>query len=77
MSWTNFGDEVSEQARTNPNWGCKVCKLLEGVNDEERKAIQAVLDNPAISTRSIHDAFRVRGIRADRDRVQAHRQGKC
>jgi hypothetical protein len=74
--WSTFSEDV--QARnTRPDHGCGVCKILASVDPEDARTIEAVLYNPALSTRSIHNGMKARGVAIAYETVGKHRKGEC
>lgn len=74
MSWDNF---ASEEPNKHPNTGCKICRYIKTLAKAELKAFQAVLDNPAYSSRRIWRGLRARNVRVALETVAAHRRGEC
>jgi hypothetical protein len=72
--WSTFSSEVKAR---HPMHGCKICKLLENVSEEDAKIIRAVLDDDENSSRSIRNGLRARGIRVAPESVVSHRRGEC
>jgi hypothetical protein len=65
------------RAPSQPARPCAVGRVLEAATDEDRAALVAALDDPAISTATIFRALRDEGHRASYPVVRVHRTGEC
>ena len=62
----NFGEPVRMK--------CKMCELLKELNDKERQALQARLNDPKIGHTALSDVLIKNGINISRSGVSRHRK---
>jgi len=76
-NWSSFDGEVKGHQR-HPGGKCQVSRLLEGLPDDGRRAVEKVLADDLLSAAAIEKALRERlGAAPSRYSIANHRRKGC
>lgn len=70
-------NKLFENLLTAPTNPCPVRNMLNELDEETSQALNRLLTDPKFSTRKIHQALQVSGIKVGRDTLTYHRNKTC
>lgn len=75
---SNLAELLENQKRAKPGFACKMSRLLDGLDAEDRTAIeQALADTARFTAPMIVAALTAAGHDMDEQAIRRHRTGKC
>ena len=73
---SSLAQSLSNIKGTKPDPVCPVLRILDGLDADDRNALESSLDSQA-STRGIHKALSEHNIQISRDSITLHREKRC